>query len=71
MNFGEEKLDAVTTKEEAMTLLKESVKTRDAMGGAMYFNILNDDCCEIAGKAKSLGGDHNEIADILGRENFK
>ena len=71
MNFGQEKLDAVTTKEEAIKLLKETAKTRDQMSGAMYFNMLNNDCCEISNKAKSLGADHNELVDIVGRENFR
>lgn len=51
--------------------LKEAVQIRDKMGGALYFNVLNADVCEIANKVKKLGGDRKELAEIIGPENFK
>ncbi len=55
-----------STVEEGMIKLKESVSLRDKMCGAMYYNILNDDCCEIANKLKSLGADRQSVSNVLG-----
>jgi len=57
--------------EEGMVKLKEAVKLRDQMGGAMYYNILNDDCCAIANKLLTLeGANKSEISKILGEGNY-
>lgn len=61
----------IGTLEEGLETLKGLVKTRNAMGGAMYFNMLNDDCCELAGKLKTMGADYEELATIIGRSNFR
>jgi len=68
MNYETKKFDTI---EEGIETLKELVKTRNAMGGAMYFNIINDDCCELGRKLTGMGADYDTIADILGRENFR
>lgn len=63
-----------TTKDAGIANLKESVKARDQMGGAMYWTLLNEDCCEIANKIVGLGvtpAEKEEIANILGKENFR
>jgi len=56
------------TVEEGFVKLKEAVKTRDQMGGAMYFNICEEDCLRIADKLSSMGADKNEVANIGGWE---
>lgn len=59
------------SKEEAFEQLKKSVGIRNEMGGAMYWNILNDECCEIANKCLSLGVDRSEITPLIGEGNYK
>ncbi|HYE80854.1 MAG TPA: hypothetical protein VEG39_01670 [Clostridia bacterium] len=63
------------SKEEALKIesldvlmdeLKEHVKVRNKMSGALYWNILNDECCSIANKCVNLGGDKQVISHILG-----
>ncbi|HBJ2612319.1 TPA: hypothetical protein LA742_000736 [Clostridium botulinum] len=58
-------------KEEALEQLKKSVSIRNQMGGAMYWNILNDECCEIANKCFLLGVDRSEITPLLGEGNYR
>ena len=55
--------------EDGIKRLKETVNIRDGMGGAMYFNILNDDCCELASQLVRRGADRNEVHGILGKQN--
>jgi len=56
-----------TTKEEGLKALKEAVDLRDKMGGAMYWNMMNDDCVEIANKLRRIEGvTTEEISGILG-----
>ena len=64
-------LSETETIEDGIARLKETVKIRDSMGGAMYFNILNDDCCELASQLVRRGANREEIHDILGKENAK
>jgi hypothetical protein len=52
--------------DELMAELKEHVSLRNQMGGALYWNIINDECCQIANKCQALGGDRQEISKILG-----
>ena len=35
------------------------------MSGVMYWNILNDECMEIATKCVGLGTDRMEVVEIL------
>lgn len=66
MNYLEKYAD-FTSKEEGIEKLKEAVKLRDQMGGAMYWNIMNEDCCEIADKLSRMGVDRDHISEILGK----
>jgi hypothetical protein len=36
------------------------------MGGALYYNICNDDCAELANKLVVAGADKKEISAIVG-----
>jgi hypothetical protein len=50
------------TIEQGEKNLKEAYSLRDQMGGALYWNILNDDCREISQKLEDLkrnGEDQN------------
>ena len=49
-----QKLLEFTTVEQGEINLKEAIKLRDQMGGALYWNILNDDCIEISRKLTQL-----------------
>lgn len=53
------------TKEQGLEKLKEAVSTRNKMGGALYWNIVNDDCLEIADKLFDMGVPRSEIQEIL------
>jgi len=59
------------TLEEGIDKLKQAVSARNQMGGAMYFNMLNDDCCEIGNKLLSMGANKKEIGEIIGEENYR
>ena len=58
--------DKVTLLEE----LKSKVSLRDRMGGALYWNVLNDECCQLADKCVFAGCDRNDIRKILGEGTF-
>ncbi len=53
------------TAEEGKEKLKKAVAIRNKMGGALYWNMLNDDCIEIAYKLKDMGVDTAEINKIM------
>lgn len=53
------------TKEQGLEKLKETVSIRNQMGGALYWNIVNDDCLEIADKLFDMGVTSSEIKEIL------
>ena len=53
------------TKEQGLEKLKETVSIRNQMGGALYWNIVNDDCLEIADKLFDMGVTSSEIREIL------
>lgn len=53
------------TKEEGLEKLKNAVNVRNQMGGALYWNICNDDCIDIANKLIELGVERSKIATIL------
>lgn len=57
--------DEITDLEDGMKKLKENIASRNKMGGAMYWNIINDDCSLIANKCLELGGDRTEINSLL------
>ena len=59
-----------TTIEEGMQNLKKAVELRDKMGGALYYNIMNEDCCEIASIIVKMGGQRDEIGKIFGEGTF-
>ena len=50
--------------------LKKKVELRDSMGGALYWNIVNDQCCELANKCLEAGVENSVIAGILGKGTF-
>lgn len=59
--------------EEQNALLEElnkKVKLRDSMGGALYWNVMNDECCKLANKCRDTGIEHTTIAEILGKGTF-
>lgn len=55
------------TKEQGIKELKERVRLRNQMGGAMYYSILNDDCIEMAHKLEAMGAPHSELVEILNK----
>lgn len=57
--------DKFETVEEGIQKLKEGVALRNQMGGALYWNILNDDCEKIARKLWMMGADYGEICNIM------
>jgi len=54
------------TIEEGMEKLKRNVDTRNKMGGALYFNICEDDCLQLADRLVAAGADKVEIAAVGG-----
>lgn len=57
-----------TTIEEGIEKLKKAVSTRNQMGGALYFNVCEEDCLKIADKLSSMGASKLSIATIGGWE---
>ena len=53
------------TKEQGIKKLKDGVAIRNQMGGALYWNIINDDCIEMAIKLLEMGADKSEIQAIM------
>jgi hypothetical protein len=58
------------TAEQALEELRQKVNLRNQMGGALYYNILNDECCQLANSCAKLGCDRKEIERILGAGTF-
>jgi hypothetical protein len=58
------------TKENALEKLKEVVRVRDRMGGSLYWNVLNEEACQVANKCFTFGYKKAEIEVILGEGNF-
>lgn len=69
MNYMHEQLK-FETYEQGVGNLKKAVEIRDKMGGAMYWSIMNEDCCEIANAISSKYGRKPEISEILGEGNY-
>jgi len=61
---------AIETKEALLEKLKKKVSLRNQMGGALYWNVCNDECCQIANECLTAGGDRTEIEAILGPGTF-
>jgi hypothetical protein len=57
--------DEILNLETGMKKLKENITLRNKMGGAMYWNMVNDDCRLIANKCIILGGDSEVIRSIM------
>ena len=53
------------TKEEGMEELKKGISLRNQMCGALYYEILDDDCHEIAKRLISMGADRSEVMAML------
>lgn len=53
------------TKEQGLEKLKETVAIRNQMGGALYWNIVNDKCLKIANKLSYMGVSNAELREIL------
>lgn len=56
--------------DEVINDLKDKVKLRDSMGGNLYYNVINDECCRLANKCMALGADRKQISKILGDGTF-
>ncbi len=63
LNF---KIFEFTTLDEGLEKLKQAVKLRNSMGGALYWNILNDDCITIAFRLRSMGVAEDALASAMG-----
>lgn len=63
--------DKTTSIEDGIESLKQLVNLRDQMGGAMYWNILNADCCELANILQKRGADREVISEILGKNTHR
>ncbi len=51
--------------------LRKKVNLRDQMCGNLYWNIMNDECCELANEISAKGGDKSKISEILGKGTHK
>ena len=62
MNFRDHEF---STKEEGLEKLKRAVRLRNSMGGALYWNIMNDDCLRMANQLWTMGVPRDDLVDIL------
>lgn len=53
------------TVEDGLKKLEGAVSLRNKMGGALYWNILNDDCLEIARKLTGMGAEYSAVHALL------
>lgn len=70
MNYTEP-LKTEETLEQGINRLKETVSLRDQMGGEMYWNIMNDDCCLLGSQLVKKGANREEIHQIIGTKNAR
>lgn len=63
MNFMD---DSFTTIEKGIEELKRAVDLRNSMGGAMYYNMLNEDVLRIADKLIGMSADKSKLEGIMG-----
>lgn len=54
-----------STAEEGLEKLKGVVSLRNQMGGALYWNIMNDDCLAMAAKLMEMGVEQDELVKII------
>ncbi len=57
-------------KDNLIKALKDRVSMRNKMCGNLWYNILNDECCQIANRCLELGADKSELDLILGQDTF-
>lgn len=62
MNFMSDKFETI---EEGIEELEKAVSTRNSMGGAFYYNMLNEDVLRIADKLIDMGADKSQLEDIM------
>lgn len=65
MNYTES-LKPEETIEQGIERLRKVVQIRDKMGGQLYWNIMNDDACELASQLSRRGADRDLLSEILG-----
>lgn len=63
-------VQAESTPEKVLEELKQKVQLRDQMGGSLYYNVMNDECCQLANKCLSVGCSRSDIDLILGQGTF-
>jgi len=56
------------TLEEGIEKFKGAINIRNKMGGALYYNIIDDECLQLADKLVDEGADRKMIAEIGGWE---
>lgn len=54
-----------------MNAVRFQVGVRNTMGGAMYWNVCNDEACICASHALALGADRKELEVLLGAGNLR
>ena len=67
MAFLEHLID-FTTVEEGEQNLQKALKLRDLMGGALYYNVINDDCIEIERKLIKIKEGYRRLLDEIGKD---
>ena len=63
--------DVVDKQLDAVIKLREKVNLRNQMGGSLYWNALNDECCKLADECISLGCTYSQISEILEYGTFR
>jgi L-lactate utilization protein LutB len=71
------KHDEMTDVNELLKELESFTKTRNQMGGSMYWNICNDDSCKLANRIVDLAKTQpnylevrSQVESLLGRGNY-
>lgn len=59
------------SQDELLEKLRGKVSLRDQMGGSLYWNILNDECCQIANECLANKCERASIEGILGKGTSK
>lgn len=62
LNFRQHEFDTVDV---GLEKLRGAVKLRNEMGGALYWNIVNDDCLEMASRLLDMGVEKDVLEGIL------
>lgn len=60
-----------TDTAELWKALESAVHTRNQMGGAMWWNVLNDEACAIGRRLLELGEDRAKIGEVIGAGNYR